>query len=208
MRISANPKVKTPPRMKDAFLDMCNAKPALRWLRGRGKPYNALIEVLLNIGEEDRLPVGKDLQLQLGLTATALRRWVTLLHEDFLTVIGEEADVLQFPMVEHHFLLDDFTNNAFFTCRMPVTPRVGEEIEVPFLRHYAGSGRYHVHRVVHRYEENRTIITVWLQTGQYNQHYEYLKDRAEFEGAVDFRALIMDSRYQIEKILREEYPNG
>lgn len=131
-----------------------------------------------------------------------------MLHEDFLTVIAEEADVLQFPAVEHHFLLEDYTNDAFFTCRLPVTPCVGEEIEVPFLRQYAGSGHYHVHRVVHRYEENRTIITVWLQTGQYNQHYEYLKDRAAFEEAVNFQTLIFGSRHQIEKILRDEYPNG
>ena len=208
MRISADPKVKTPPRMKEAFLDLCYAKPALRRLRGRGKPYDALIDVLLGIGEDDPLQVGKDLQQQFGLTAGVLRRWVTLLHEDFLDVIGREADVLQFPLVEHHFLLDDFTNKAFFTCRLTVTPRIGEEVEVPFLERYAGSGRYHVHRVVHRYEEDRAIVTVWLQTGQYNQHYEYLKDRAEFERAIDFRTLIMGHRFEIEKILREEYPNG
>ena len=208
MRISADPKVKTPPRMKEAFLDLCYAKPALRRLRGCGKPYDALIDVLLGIGEDDPLPVGKDLQQQFGLTAGVLRRWVTLLHEDFLDVIGREADVLQFPLVEHHFLLDDFTNKAFFTCRLTVTPRIGEEVEVPFLERYAGSGRYHVHRVVHRYEEDRAIVTVWLQTGQYNQHYEYLKDRAEFERAIDFRTLIMGHRFEIEKILREEYPNG
>jgi hypothetical protein len=208
MRFSADPKERTPPRMKDAFLDLCHAKPALHRLKGHGKPYDKLIEVLLGIGEEDSLPLGKDLQQQLDLTASGLRRWVTMLHEDFLTVIAEEPDVLQFPAVEHHFLLEDYTNNAFFTCRLSVTPRVGEEVEVPFLRHYAGSGSYHVHRVVHRYEEDRTIITVWLQTGQYNQHYEYLKDRAAFESAVDFRTLIMGNRHQIEKILLEEYPNG
>ena len=208
MRISADPKSKTPPHMKDAFLDLCYAKPVLRWLKGRGKPYDALIEVLLKIGEEDPLPIGKDLQQQFSLTSAVLRRWVTLLHEDFLSAIAEEADVLQFPAVEHHFLIEDFANHAFFTCRLPVTPRVGEEVEVPFLQRYAGSGRYHVNRVVHRYEEGRTIITVWLQTGQYNQHYEYLKDRADFEKAIDFRTLIMGNRYEIEKILREEYPNG
>ena len=208
MRISADPKVKTPPRMKEAFLDLCYAKPALRRLRGRGKPYDALIDVLLGIGEDDPLPVGKDLQLRFGLSAGVLRRWVTMLHEDFLDVIGEEPDVLQFPLVEHHFLLEDYANNAYFTCRLPVTPRVGEEVEVPFLGQYAGSGNYHVQRVSHRYEEGRTIVTVWLQTGRYNQHYEYLKDRAEFERAIDFRTLITGHRFEIEKILREEYPSG
>lgn len=130
----------------------------------------------MGIGEEDQLPVSKDLQQQLSLTAAGLRRWVTLLHKDFLVVIEEAADVLQFPVVEHCFLLDGFANQAFFTCRLPVTPRVGEEVEVPFLERYGGSGHYHVHRVVHRYEEGRTVITVWLQTGRYNQHYEYLKN--------------------------------
>jgi hypothetical protein len=194
--------------MQDAFLDLCRAKPVLQRLKGRGKPYDALIEVLLPVGEEDPVPVGKDLQQQFGVTAAVLRRWVTLLHDDFLTMIGEDADALQFPLLEHRFLLDDFTNKAFFTCRLPVTPRVGENVEVPFLEHYAGSGRYHVSRVVHRYEDGRTIVTVWLQTGQYNQHYEYLKDRADFEKAIDFRKLIMGNRYEIEKLLREEYPDG
>ena len=119
--------------MKDVFLDLCYAKPALRRLMGRGKLYDSLIEVLLGIGEE---------------------------------------------------------------------------VEVPFLRRYAGLGRYYVHRVMHRYEEDRAIITVRLQTERYNQHYEYLKDRAEFEEAIDFRTLIMGNRREIEKLLREEYPNG
>ena len=116
--------------------------------------------------------------------------------------------MLQFPMVEHHFLMDGYSNRAFFACKLSVTPRVGEELEVPFLERYIGSGHCHVHRVVHRYEEDRTLITVWVLPGQYNQHYEYLKDRAEFERAIDFRTLIMGNRYEVEKILREEYPNG
>lgn len=208
MRISADPNVKSPPGMKDAFLDLCYAKPALRRLKGHRKPYDALIDVLLGIGEEDPLPMGKDLQQQFGLTSAGLRRWVTMLHGDFLAVIGEDADALQLSALEHHFLIEDFANHASFICRLPATPRVGEEVEIPFLQRYAGSGRYHVNRVVHRYEGGRTIITVWLQTGHYNQHYEYLKDRAEFEDAIDFRTLIMGNRHQIEKILREEYPNG
>ncbi len=208
MRISADPNVKTPPRMKDVFLDLCYAKPALHRLKGRGKPYDALIDVLLVIGEDDPLPVGKDLQQQVGLTAGGLRRWVTLLHEDFLTIIAEESDVLQFSMVEHHFVLEDNTNNAFFTCRLAVTPRVGEEVEVPFLRQYAGSGHYYVRRVRHRYEDDKAIITVRLQTERHNKHYEYLKDRAEFDNSIDFRTLIMSNRREIEKLLREEYPNG
>ena len=61
MRISTDPDMKSPPSMKDAFLDLCYAKPALRRLKGHGKPYDALIEVLLGIGEEDPLPVGKAL---------------------------------------------------------------------------------------------------------------------------------------------------
>ncbi|TGE21508.1 hypothetical protein E5K00_14575 [Hymenobacter aquaticus] len=208
MRISANTSVKTPPRMKDVFIDLYYAKPALLRLKGRGRPYDALIDIILVMGEDDPVPAGNQLQQQLGISASVLRRWVTLLHEEFLALIDADADVLQFPLVEHRFLIDDYTNKASCVCRLPVTPRVGEEVELPFLKNYAGSGSYHVYRVTHSYEEGRTTVTVSLRPTRRNQHYEYLKDRAEFENTIDAYTLIMGNEYEISKRLLEKYPNG
>lgn len=111
---------------RDIFRDLCFAKPALVRMKGKGKAYDALVDILLAVGEEDPYPASKALQQQLGLSAGRLKKLIDELYEDFTEGISQDATLLRFPVAVHHFYVKGYEGSVVFNCQLPVTPRVGE----------------------------------------------------------------------------------
>ncbi|RTQ45861.1 hypothetical protein EJV47_23820 [Hymenobacter gummosus] len=168
---------------RDIFRDLSSARPALAKLKGKGKLYDELIDVLLNLGEEDPYPASKDLQQRLGLSSGRLKKLIDELHEDFTTGIREDATLLQFPLVEHHFYVKGYNDSVSFNCQLPVTPRVGEELGLPFVGVFL-EGRCYVTEVKYLLDNGKVTVDVWARVGSYNEHREYLRARGEFEGTL------------------------
>lgn len=191
---------------RDIFRNLCSVRPALAKLKGQGKKYDSLIDVLLLIGEEDPYPASKDLQQRLGLTAGQLKKLIDTLHDDFVEGIRENATLLQFPVVEHHFYIQGYkdSDSVSFNCQLPVTPRVGEELALPFVGVYI-SGTCYVTEVKYLLEDNKVVIDVWARIGSYNEYREYLRAKAEFEGYVNWQTKFQPD-FVTEKQLKEIYP--
>lgn len=191
---------------RDIFRDLCFAKPALARMKDQGKMYDVLIDVLLAVGDEDPYPASKDLQQQLGLSGGRLKKLIDELYEDFMEGISQDATLLRFPVVVHHFYVKGYDGSVVFDCQLTVTPRVGEQLELPFLWAQLGRSSCYVTAVKHRLENDTVTIEVWARVGSYNQHREYLRDKAEFENRIAW-----DNRfehdYAVDKRLREIFPN-
>jgi hypothetical protein len=191
---------------RDIFRNLCSVRPALAKLKGQGKKYDALIDVLLLIGEEDPYPASKDLQLRLGLSAGQLKKLIDTLHDDFVEGIRDNATLLQFPLIEHHFYVQGYKDSVSFNCQLPVTPRIGEELVLPFVGVYV-EGRCYVTEVKYLLEDNKVIVDVWARIGSYNEHREYLRAKAEFEGYLDWQTKFQPD-FKTEKQLKEIYPEN
>jgi len=72
-------------------------------MKGQGKAYDGLIDVLLAVGEENPYPASKSLQQQFNLSAGQLKKLIDELYEDFMEGISQNAALLRFPVVVHHF---------------------------------------------------------------------------------------------------------
>jgi hypothetical protein len=109
--------------------NLSRMKPALLKMQPNGKDYAPLIGLIQTLDPEVKGPTGKEIQQQMGIGATVYRRWLDALYRDFMALIAVDADVLQFPDVEHVFYVGRKESRAEVRCRPVVTPRVGEDVE-------------------------------------------------------------------------------
>jgi hypothetical protein len=191
---------------RDIFRDLCFAKPAISRMKGQGKLYDSLIDVLLAVGEEDPYPSSKSLQQQFNLSAGQLKKLIDELYEDFMEGISQNAALLRFPVVVHHFYVKSYDGEVVFDCQLPVTPRVGEKLELPFLWAQLGRSSCYITEVKHTLENDTVTVEVWARVGSYNQHREYLRDKAEFEKRIGWGNRF-EHDYAVDKQLGEIFPD-
>lgn len=203
MRYTDRPK--EPISTKHLIYGLLQARPAMHKMREMNKEYEPLIAVLLLLDSEAKLPTAKVLQQQLGIGAGVLRRWLEAWHSDFLSLIENDADVLQFRQVEYLFCVPGPRDYLTFKCRLAVPPQVGEGVDVPFVSGATGSGVYHVDSVSHEYLHDRIMVTVRLRDGYYDPYIRHLRHRARFEKTLTWEAASKLSWLEEEERLYELY---
>jgi hypothetical protein len=126
---------KEPMEASKMLYSLARVKPALLKMQQGGKDYVPLIGVILEMEPEEKTPTGKAIQQRLGISAVVYRRWLDALYADFMALIATDADVLQFMDVEHVFYLKGKEEKSIeFRCRLAVTPRVGEGVDLLQMR--------------------------------------------------------------------------
>jgi len=174
-------------------------------LYSMSKEYASLIAALLALAPEAKLPTAKALQQQLGISPAVFRRWLETWHSDFLELIQEDADILQFRQVEYGFCVPGPRDYITFLCRLAVPPQVGEGVEVRFMRAITGASVYHVDSVTHEYLHDKTQVIVHLREGYYDPYIHHLRHRARFEKTLTWDEESTLSNYAVEERLHEIY---
>ena len=181
---------------------LTHERPAVEKLAAMGKVYEPLLRLMLALPDTDKQPTGKALQQQLGITSAVYRRWLDTWSADFWELAqAEETCFLDFSSVEHVFELHHSEQSVWFRCRLAVTPRLGEAVELPFvLRHSWAT--YYVDAVQHTYRNGRTEISIILRQGRYNSYLRHLRHKARFEH--NYWTVDHDDDYDVKKYFLEE----
>ena len=153
----------------------------------------------------EQVPTSKELQQKLGLKSALFRRWLEACYADLLVLLATAADVLQVQSVVHHLYLHGPRRTVEVQCRLPVTPRMHEQVELPLVGAEAGEHTYYVNDITHALELDRQVIHISLMAGYYNAYVEQLRERAYFEGKLTFYDLKELSGYELREKLRELY---
>ncbi|GAB4015268.1 hypothetical protein GCM10028808_40110 [Spirosoma migulaei] len=198
---------KEPIRARDIITNLSFARTALAKLKNKGKEYDPLIDTITAIGEDDPIPASKDLQVRFSISPAKLRKWIDTLYEDFLGAIRTDSTVIQFTRLEHRICIYGSRGFISFLCQLPVIPRIGEEIDVPFIAAYTtgSGGSYYVYDIRYEFGDSEMTVNIWARQGFYNKHFEYLKDRADFEGQLSKVESFDMTEYDIEKELKAWY---
>ncbi|MBH8557903.1 hypothetical protein [Hymenobacter negativus] len=177
-------------------------RPAVEKLVAMGKVYEPLLRLMLAWPAAEKQPTGKALQQQLGINSAVYRRWLEIWSADFWELAqAEDTGFLDFSSVEHVFELHHPEQSVWFRCRLAVTPRVGEAVELPFvLRRYWST--YYVDAVQHAYRNGRTEISIILREGRYNSHLHYLRHKARFEH--DYWTVDQGDDFDVKKYFQEQ----
>ena len=169
-------------RAGDILRCLTQARPSLLKLRNLGKPYDPLIDTLVSIGEDDRLPSSKDLQKKFSVSPANIKKWIDTLYNDFIQSLRSDPDFLECQGVLCDIYVKGYRGSVSFLCRLPVIPRIGEQVKFPFLGCLTGSSFLYVSDVIYCIVDSELSVEIWVRAGQHNRHFQYLKDKAEYEG--------------------------
>jgi hypothetical protein len=198
---------KEPMEASKMLYNLARVKPTLLKMQESGKAYAPLIGVIQGIEPEGKTPTAKAIQQQLGISATVYRRWLDALYMDFVALIAADVDALQFTNVEHMLYLEGQGEGIEVKCRLAVTPRVGEEVELRFLSAYTSDSTFYVTHITHEYLQDKVVIHMALRAGYYDAYFSHLLSRANFENRWPREAWKMRD-YEQKELLRKLYPKG
>ncbi len=180
---------------KEMLMDISSMKQKALLLAENGKAYTDLLKDILArdlfYDEEASMPSIKELSQSTGLKYGKIRKYIEAIYQD-LILDHEARPLFTFSKVRYELLIRGWRKDKFMTLeadQLPVIPRVGEGISLPFFSAYMENSNFFVEKIDHRFEEDTQIIKIWLRVGSYNSYWHYRKDKAKEEyevGLMDF----------------------
>lgn len=172
--------------IKRAFLDLLYIKSQLIELFKNDLKYQEILNYMnsTNFLESDEpIPSLKQIGKDLNLKPYNLSKLIEL-YED---VFDFESNLfLRFHKTEIYFDLRYFENDrGVVKCnRIPYLPRVGENIEIPFLKAQVGTSYFYVNEISHELSSKVQRIFIQLRSGFYNRYFDYVKQKALHKGVI------------------------
>ena len=154
---------------KGMLVDIQSMIPYLRNFLDKRKPYCPLVEHMTQVSLEEQAHSIKELSKKSGITYIRLRKMIKDLYWDLMMGYNEEKDEeisFQFTRLTYylhiHGLFED--RLALLTTHsLPIHPRVGEEMEIPFFREYLVTYRFKVVSISHRLFQDEQRIDIDLR---------------------------------------------
>lgn len=179
----------------DMLMNIGSMRSVASKLLRQNKSYSNLLEQILQydcFDDEDKpIPSIKDLARASNLKYAAVRKQILAIYKD-LVLDHEVRPVFSFSKVSYSFFIRGLKKDKILHVEvehLPIMPRVGEEICLPFFSAYMGTSRFHVEKVEHEFGDGTQEIVFWLREGYYNSYWHYRKDKAKEEnelGVFDF----------------------
>lgn len=192
-------------RDKDVLSCLSCAKMAIVKLKGRGKPYDSLIDIIVGIGENDGLPTNSELSKKLFVSTPKLKQWIKLLYDDLLGATQLDPDFFEIKRHECFIIVKGDREDFSFSCRLPVIPRVGESVDFAFLHAKVGAYSFYVSDVHHWFVDDGLTIIIRLRAGHYNRHLHYTWDRARYDNEETIMSKMGMSDYALREELKKMY---
>jgi hypothetical protein len=171
------------------------------------KPYSKLLDQVLTHDfvhdEETPVPSIKELAQMSGLRYEAVRKQLQAIYHDL--IFGEDRlAAFSFPIVGYSFYIRGLTKGKTLHVevdRLPIIPRVGEGIQLPFFSAYLGTKQFHVEKVEHEFGDGKQEIVIWIREGSYNSYWHYRKDKAMEENEVGLLDFFRLDEYELKRKL-------
>ncbi|MDQ3396041.1 MAG: hypothetical protein M3512_18300 [Bacteroidota bacterium] len=125
------------------------------------------------------------------LSYTKVRKYLTEIYHDLILI--EDTIAFRFPKVIYSFNISGHHDSfiSFETQSLPVVPRVGENITIPYFKAHLHTDYFHVESIGHTFRDLEQTIDIWLKTGTYNLFWHFRKDQADEEGKFTLQERIL-----------------
>ncbi|GAB2961742.1 hypothetical protein GCM10027048_32510 [Hymenobacter coalescens] len=203
---SYQPEETPPMKSEEMTRDLVTVPKVLRRLAEQNAEWQPLAKVLFTLDSDAKVPTGKKLQQDLGISPSKYRRWLDALYAAYLHLLESDADAVPFKQVEHQLILTGQRASQTFSCRLPITPRVGEQLQLDFLRAVTGEYMFYVENIIHDLTDGRYSVLVYLKHGYYNAYQHQLKERSRFEETIGLDVFFHAPDFLLDDLLRERYP--
>jgi hypothetical protein len=160
-------------------------------LSNKDKKYSGLLRQIVKddfFYGEGKVPSLKEVADRSGVSNSKARKLIEDIYND-LVLEHESRAVFSFPKVRYEFLIRGSERSKFIGIdveQLPVMPRVGEEVSLPFFSAYIGTTSFYVEEIMHEFEEDCQVVNIWMRAGSYNSYWHYRKDKAKEENELPF----------------------
>ncbi len=192
---------------KGMLMNISSMKGKAMKLTENGKAYDVLLKDILArdlfYDDDTPMPSLKDLSVATGLQYGKIRKYVEETYHD-LVLDHEARPVFSFTKIRYEFLIRGWRKGKFMSFeadQLPVVPRVGEEVSVPFFSAYMGDSYFFVEKINHYFEEDTQVVKLWLRPGFYNTYWRYRKDKAMEEHELGLMEFINLEEHELKRKL-------
>lgn len=196
------------PSVQDIFYSMKDYPRWLQLLLGTNKPYNDLIQHLMDrkfYEDSHRRVAITKIAADFGCSAAKISKWIVNMYEDIFTLNYDDPEKFKIEGNMHEMYFKNYDNVTYFNLWLKNTPRVGERFSCHFLNAKMGTSEFYVSSVYHEFCENRHKINIALKGGFPNTYRSLLLERAVFFGHVSFMESLSDYDFQIDEKLQSLY---
>jgi hypothetical protein len=144
---------------KSMLLDLTAQVSRLREYRKQSGQFDLLIDYLVELNpyyDEDKdFPSLKDITNHTGIGYSKLRRQI---RDLYLIMVKSDIPLRIKTVVCIFYVNCYFNKNYWFKIDgLKAFPRIGEQIDVPFLRKTASGGMFYVDEIYHEFEDDKQV---------------------------------------------------
>lgn len=168
--------------------------------------YAGLLRLLLSdefIKDGDfEMPTLKELIKKSGLTYSKINKQ---LQEFFYDLICHEHIGIDYCINDIEYVFEVRIRDLYYSFtynNIPLLPRVGEHVSLPFGIAEIGCDFFYVDSIEHSFENDKQTTTISLRPGYYNKHLAMCKDEKYIKGYVSFEEYRWMDDYKWEERLR------
>ena len=186
---------------KRAIIDLMIVKEqVIRIFEGNTK-YKGFIEFIFAkdyLDDNDlKLPTIKEISQAIELSSSKVTKLIKELYEEFF------ENNLDFTKVEIVFYTNYLGNFFQFECNdLKYLPRVGEQIDISFIKAKVGSGMFYVDKIEHTFQNDLQRIYITLTAGIYNKYFHFRKSKAYEQREISFEDFYSGNDYSIRNKLK------
>jgi len=174
---------------KELIFSISSMKSFCRFLTPKDETYQKVLDQVLQYdyyNEDSKLPSSKDIYTKLGITSASFKKYLNQIYTDLIELMFNNPSVFSISKLTYHFYIRGFPRSEGVSINgyIPFCPRVGDQVELPFLRAHFHSTYFYVEKMNHELTDTKQIISIWLKYGSYNQYQAFKKDQDLAEGKI------------------------
>jgi hypothetical protein len=172
------------PSAKEIIKDVLKMRNlVIRWL-DKSKKYYPIFKALTDKdyynSEDLAWPNIKELSEMTGISYYSTRK---LLVDGYIDMYYENFDhPIEIQNLKYNLILKGYEDTVYIEFgRLPILPRIGENITVSHFKALVGTDYFYVDEIRHEIRDDNQTVTLVLKVGIYNIHKHYQKDKAEVD---------------------------
>ena len=187
--------------LKRAIIDILYIKEQVYPVFKDDERYKILLDFFMEkdyLSDDDYhpLPSYEEISIKTGIKTYDIRKKIKSLYDEIFDF--DSGVKLRFRKTEIYFWLEYFKNYTAFKCdELACVPRVGDNIEIPFLKAKINTDYFYVESIRHSFEGDRQIIHVNCKPGTFNAYWHLRKHEAIEKRELGFHDFYDLNEYEI-----------
>ena len=187
---------------KAAVLDLIYLQDQLEVLVIKFPEYKPLVNILCAHDYFDDnldipIPTMTSLSRDTGIRFPKVKKQLKEIHDLIFLETGEN---LCFNKTRYRICFTNNDNHFEINLKsLPVIPRVGENLDIPFIKARSSWELFYVEKIDHVFDKGTQIIEIWCKIGRANQYLQFRKYKAEALREIKGEEIWKLDNYDIER---------